>query len=421
MNDALLDVYNKYTNLVLNNALLQIRVKSYQFSEAQLQLNNALYKSGTGTQFAIMQSRAQLASDEQALLQQQTATRQASMALSFALNLPMAINFIPVDEAVAENAIVDEKLEFKQLMDTTLRKRPELKQYEALRLAACRGMQIAASSLYPTVSFFTSYTHASTSVYPPGNSRQLNGVASGQVASAQNVGTASNTALNQTASFSPTGNNLGTGGANTTATVVASSGGNPIASTQSGSLVTSGAVAPNFSVNTITGGGGSSNSSGANTAGAGVFPGLTNTVQGGFAISWSLPNLGQGSVASIMSAKNLARQAMLQANQELLIVGEQVRFAYCTKVAARESIDSAAYAVKAASEALRQANLRLRTGTGTNLELIQAQRDYVTALTSQAQAIITSNQSQAQLLHDVGVISLHTLMDGYDGRENPQL
>src|SRR4029079_9123426 len=117
----LLDVYLKYSNLVLNNALLQIRVKSYQYSEAQLQLNNALYKSGTGTQFAIMQSRAQLAADEQALLQQETATRQASMALSFALNLPMAINFIPVDEAVAESVIVDEKLDIGQIMDATLR------------------------------------------------------------------------------------------------------------------------------------------------------------------------------------------------------------------------------------------------------------------------------------------------------------
>jgi len=108
----------------------------------------------------------------------------------------------------------------------------------------------------------------------------------------------------------------------------------------------------------------------------------------------------------------------LQANQELLVVGEQVRFAYCTKVAARDSIDSAAYGVKSASEALRQANLRLRAGMGTNLELIQAQRDYVSGLTAQAQAIITSNQAQAQLLHDMGVITIDNLTNGYNGREN---
>ena len=420
INDALLDSYSKYNNLVLNNALLQIRVKSYQFSEAQLALNNALYKSGTGTRFAIMQSRAQLAVDEQALLQQETVTRQASMALSFALNLPMSVNFVPADETVSESVLVNDRLEINELLKATQAHRPELKQYEMFRLSACRNMQIAAASLYPTLSFFTSLTHASTTVYPAGNSEQLNGVASGQVASAEGVGSVSNTALNQTASFSPTGNNLGTSGANTTATVVASSGGNPIASTQSGSLVTSGAVAPNFNTNPITGSG-SSNISGANTAGAGVFPGLTSTFQAGMALSWSLSNFAQSNLASIMSSKHLARQALLQANQELLTVQQQVRAAYCTKLANRDQIDSAAYAVSSAQEALRLANLRLRTGTGTNLELIQAQRDYITVLTAQAQAITASNQAQAQLLHDTGLISFDTLTSGYGGDRLPQV
>jgi outer membrane protein TolC len=416
INDALLDVYSKYAVLVLNNALLQIRVKSYQFSEAQLELNNALYKAGTGTQFAIMQSRAQLAADEQALLQQQMATRQASMAVSFALNLPMSINLVPVDDTVAENALIDEKLAINELIAATHRYRPELKQYEDFRLAANRNIQVAASSFYPTVSFFTTYTHASSTIYPAGNSDQLNGVASAQVASAQAVGKASNTALNQTASFSPTGNNVGTSGANTVASVVASSGGNPIATTQSGGLVTSGAVAPVFGSNSV-GGSSSSNVNGSNTASAGVFPGLSDTVQGGLAISWSLPYLATGYLSNIMTTKHLARQALLQSNQELQLVLEQVRFAYCSKVAAREQIDSAAYAVKSASEALRLATLRLRTGTGTNLELIQAQRDYATALSAQCQAIISSNQAQAQLLHDTGLISFETLTHGYDGKE----
>ena len=118
-----------------------------------------------------------------------------------------------------------------------------------------------------------------------------------------------------------------------------------------------------------------------------------------------------------MTTKHIARQALLQANQELQLVLEQVRFAYCSKVAAREQIDSAAYAVKAASEALRLATLRLRSGTGTNLECIQAQRDYGTALIAQIQAIVGSSQAQAQLLHDTGLISLDTLIHGYDGKE----
>lgn len=416
VNDSLLDVYTKYNNLLLNNTLLQIRARSYEFSRNQLDLNNDLYKAGTGTQFAIMQSRAQLASDEQALLAQETQSRQAAMALAFALNIPMAINFVPFEESLDEMSIVNDKVRFAKLMNQSLLKRPELKQYEWFRLAANRNLQLASASLYPSVSFFTTYTHASTTVYPAENSDQLSGIAQGQVASSQGVGTANNTQLNQTASFSPAGNNSGTSGANTSATVVAASGGNPIANTQSGSLVTSGAVAPNFNVNTITGNSGS-NISGANTASAGVFPGLTNTFQAGFSIAWSLPNLGQGSVGNILSARSLARQALLQANQQLLTVQEQVRFSYCSKVAAREQIDSAAYGVRSAQEALRLANLRLRAGVGTNLELIQAQRDYFNSLSSKAQAIVSSNLAQAQLLHDTGLISIDTLTKGYSGDE----
>jgi outer membrane protein TolC len=414
VNDSLLDVYKQYTNLVLNNALLNIRVKSYQFSQAQLQLNNALYVSGTGTQFAIMQSRAQLAADEQELLKQQALTRQASMAVSYALDLPMSVNFLPVEQTVAESELLNERLEISHLLAATQKHRPELKQYENLRLAAGRNVQIASTSLYPSLSFFTTFTHASTTVYPAENTEQLSGVASAQVAGNTGVGTVSATALNQTASFSPSGNNQGTSGANTSASVVASSGGNPIASTQSGGLVTSGAVGSGF-VSNSTGSGGSSN-----TAGAGVFPGLSSTFRMGLSLSWNLSSLGQTNLSSIMAARNLARQSLLMSNQELLLVANQVRTAYCTKIANRDQIDSASYAVKSAGESLRLANLRLRAGLGTNLELIQAQRAYVAALTAQVQAIVASNQAQAQLLHDTGLISCETLTEGYKGTELPK-
>lgn len=420
INDALLDVYQKYTNLELNNALLQIRTKSLEISEEQLQLNNALYRSGTGTQFAIMQSRTQLAADRQALLQQEVAVRQASLALAFSLNVPMAINLLPVDEIIAEQSLVDEKTGIEELVNLAFQERPELRQYELFRLAAARNVQVAASSLYPQVSFFTTFTHSSTSVFPGGSQSNLNGIANAQITSALNSnGLASNTALNQTASFSPTSSTTGNSGANTGATsVVAGSGGNPLNNVQSGSLVTSGAVAPSFASSTNVSGNNStgfstSNVNGSNTAGAGVFGGLFNTFQAGFALNWNLPNFGLGSVANIVSARALSRQALLQANQEWLLVTEQVRSAFLNAITARDQIDNAAYGTASASEALRLANLRLRAGTGTNLELIQAQRDFITALTAQVQAIIASNQAQAQILHDTGVISLSTLTEGY--------
>jgi outer membrane protein TolC len=375
ISDALLDVYQKYTNLVLNHALLKIRLKSVDVSQLQLKLNNENYRAGSGTVFAIMQSRSQLAQDKQALLAQQVATRQSALLLGYSLNLPLAINLVPDREYLSESAIVDEKLSIDELLHLALVNRPELRQYEFFRYSAARNVQLAASNLYPTATFATSYSHSSTFV----NDHTL----SGNTATANNV----NTGLSTTSATS------------TTSSVTASNANNGVTSSATSGSTTS-----------------TTNASGGNVPGAGIYNGVFSTLQNSFGLTWSLPNLGLNSVASIVGARALSRQALLQANQELLLVAEQVRSDYVTALSAREQIDNAAYGVDSSQEALRLAGLRLKSGYGTNLELITAQRDYINALYSQAQAIVASNLAQAQLLHDTGVLSTETLTSGYRRR-----
>ena len=143
-----------------------------------------------------------------------------------------------------------------------------------------------------------------------------------------------------------------------------------------------------------------SSSSASDTSGAGVFGGVFRTVQNGMGLTWSLNGLGLVNVANLFGAQAFNRQAGIQANQELQTVLQQVRSDYLVWRAAREQIDNAAHGADSSSEELRLASIRLREGVGTNLELIQAQRDYITALTTQAQAIVGSNMAQAQLMHD---------------------
>jgi outer membrane protein TolC len=192
----------------------------------------------------------------------------------------------------------------------------------------------------------------------------------------------------------------------------AASGGTPIALVQSGSLVSSGAVAPS-----IFGGGNGSgsgpNANGSLQAPAGIFPGLFRETQAGLAMTWSLPNFGTSTAATMLAAKVLARQALMQCNQELSLVIERVHSDYLAMIAAREVIDKAAVAVASNQENLRLAHSRYDQGVGTSLDVVQAQRDFVTAFTSQAQAIVASNVAQAQLLHDMGMISATTLTTGY--------
>jgi hypothetical protein len=438
---VLLDVYQKYENLVLQHTLLQIREKSLETTQAQVELNNNLYSAGTGTEFAIMQSRAQFAVAKQALLQQEIETRKASLQLAYSLNLPMAINLVPMETSFTEHSLVDEHVPINSLVNVALANRPEIRQYEQFRLAAQRNMWIyngqnSIGLFYPNLSFFTSYTWAKVNLTPI-DSPAVDGLAAAQIASTlSTAGAYSNNALGQTASFSPDEDvDFGGGGAsketgtnrtgsstdiNTINTpIVAASGGVPLNSVQSGNLVISGAVAPAFANGSAGFGGatGANNLNGATTASYGVFPGVVNGYQAGFALNWPgnqatyttfIPT-----VTGILGARALSRQALMQANQQYSLVNAQVRGAYLNALTARDQIDSVAYGAIAAKESLSQAELRLRSGVGTNLELITARSSYFSALQAQAQAILASNVAQAQLLHDMGVISVKALIDGY--------
>jgi OMF family outer membrane factor len=326
MSDTLLAVYQQYNNLLLNRVLLQIRAKAVEVTEEQLRVNQKMEENGTGARYAVIQSEAQLASDKQALLQQEVLVRQAALALNFTLNYPMGVNLVPLEATITEQSLFKNDSNITSLLDVAMKCRPELREYELLKVAAARNIQVAAAPLYPQASLFQQYAYTNTT--------------------------------------------------------------------------TSGGVRDTSSTG---------------TAGAGVFGGLFNTYTQGLALVWSLNNMGITSAANIVAANSLARQSAVQANQELQSVIQQVRYDYLNWRAAREQIDNAAHGVEASAEEFRLAKIRMQEGVGTNLEVIQAERDYVNSLTTQAQAIVGSNLAQAQLLHDTGIISVDTLLHGFKG------
>ena len=69
--------------------------------------------------------------------------------------------------------------------------------------------------------------------------------------------------------------------------------------------------------------------------------------------------------------------------------------------------------VKAAREGLRLAYKRVEVGNGTNLELIQSQQTYVSALANQIKAFVDFSNAQAQVLHDSGIISIDMLLNEF--------
>jgi outer membrane protein TolC len=416
VSDVFLDVYQKYTNLILQRVLCQTLGKAVEADEQQLDYAKSRFKNDVGTRYEIMQVEALLSTDRQAFLQQAVAMRQAGLALNLALNYPLSINLVPVEQTLSEAPLFDSKVQLKTVLQDTLNYNSGLRQYEYFRLAAARNVQVQASSLYPTVSLFALYEINDATVSPAANGAALGGAATASIDSFLDgtfAGRVSNNALGQQYTFSPTAGSTSTQGANTAPSATpAAAGGTPIAQIQSGSLVSSGAVAPSLF------GGGTGSSTGSNQNGslqapAGIFPGVFRESQIGISVAWSLPNLGVQTAATVAAARVLARQALMQCNQEISIVVQQVRGDYLGYLAARESIDRAAYTTAATKESLTYAKARLAQGVATQLDLIRAQHDYIAALTAQAQAIVASNVAQAQMLHDMGMISASTLTDGY--------
>ncbi|MDR3617042.1 MAG: TolC family protein [Candidatus Obscuribacterales bacterium] len=162
ISDALLDLYTRYNNLLLARVLLQIRAKAVEVSQEQVRVNTIKEAAGTGARFNILQSEAQLASDRQALLQQQVAVRQAALALNFSMNFPMGVNLVPVEETITEQSLFQNQSTIDALVGVALKKRPELREYELFKIAAARNIQVASAPLYPQVSLFQQYSYTNT-------------------------------------------------------------------------------------------------------------------------------------------------------------------------------------------------------------------------------------------------------------------
>ncbi|HEY9777729.1 MAG TPA: TolC family protein [Planktothrix sp.] len=316
INDSLNQSAQDYYNLLLNEALLQIRIKAVERSEEQLKQNTQLQASGLATNLDVLQARTQLARDRQSLLDQQSARRVAAIQLAHVLNISLSQDLIPASGIIRKERLIDRNVLINSLLTYAVDNRPELKQYDELRKAAKAQIIVAGAPLHPQV--------------------LLNG-------SVYGIGTHLD--------------NLG-----------------------------------------------------------GLF--VLN-----FNVKWTLGNLGLSETANINSARWQARDAMILAQKEFLNVFDQVRTSYANTLTAEQKIEQTNEEEASAREELRLARLRLDTGLGTNLDVLTAQRDLTQAQIDQAQSVINFNQTQVQLVHDIGRINVDSLTSGrlISKADGPQL
>ncbi|MBY0358171.1 MAG: TolC family protein [Candidatus Obscuribacterales bacterium] len=377
INDTLLAVASQYYDLVRQQAFLEIRVRAVDTSRAQLVLNKQLEAAGTGTYFNVLQADTQLANDEQNLLSQEVTFRTAAITLARTLNLDLGANLMTVDSRVRKVRLIDPSLDINGLMKVAVKFRPELRQFEELRLAARRNIQVAAAPLYPTMQFFGQYAGNGATLGPgytvvPGNTNVVAVPGGSYNPSAVNVPGLSGTSVPSVASSQSS---------------IATSGGTI---TNPGPVLLTQSYTPAYIGKRQ----------------------MRMSYQIGFEIDWNYFGLGINNVANVQSNRHIARQALLQANQTFLNVMQQVRTSYLQCLIIEKQIDVATRAVASSSEQLRLARVRLANGVGTNIDVLQAQQVWTQSLINKADTILRFNQAQVQLLHDLGVISVDTLTSG---------
>jgi outer membrane protein TolC len=372
VNDTLLEVTRQYYNMIRNQALLQIQTRAVEVSKAQVTLNQQLQRAGTGTKFQVLQAETQLARDEQNLLTQQVELRRTAIRLATTLNLNNSVNLLSLEPEVRKVRLLDPSVDVNRLIALTILNRPELRQFEELRLAARRQVQVAAAPLYPRFSFFGTITGSGQTLsqkyaFVPGSFRDVP-VVGGPTPQGQVIDITQGNGNNPTGSI---------------ATFV-----NPALNS---SLVGSGQVftPPTFASRQIR-----------------------PSYAIGFLLDWNQEGMGVPTAATVGAQKALARQALLRSNQTLMNVLQEVRDAYLTSQTAERQIEVATKGVLSAAEELRLARVRLANGVGTNIDVINAQRDFTQALVTKADAIVVFNIAQAQLLRNMGLITVENLTSG---------
>ncbi|HIA52342.1 MAG TPA: TolC family protein [Candidatus Melainabacteria bacterium] len=304
VNDTLLNATKKHYDLLLQEALLAIRTRAVAISVEQVRLNQAQERAGTATGLDVLQSQAQLASDEQNLVEQQNQRRQSAIQLAHVLNASFSQDLESCEKYLKKKRLIPKSIPIEKLLVKAIDSRPELKQYEELRLAAKRAIVVAAAPMQPNVSFGGSI-----------------------------VG-------------------VGTGGN----------------------------LDPIYNIN--------------------------------LGIKWGLGGMGTKDLLNMQRARWEARQAAVQAKKTFLNVFDEVRTSYNNSAASDKKIDRATVQVLAAEEELRIAKKRMSAGIGLNIDVLNAQRDLTQASVNKARAVVDFNVAQAQLLRDIGSVSVASLTEG---------
>jgi len=354
MKDVLLQVTNTYYQLLKEQAQTEVVTISLNEAKSVLDLNQKLQKQGVGTKFDVLQSEAQYAEQEQAFINQQAKSRDASINLARLLNLEQGTHISPDLKDLKPRKIFDIDKPILEIITLAKDNRSELKKARLDYNAQKNYIGVAYSGFLPSANFYGQYGGNGRVFF---NRTKISEVVPDAIA----LDGSGNPVISMVARM------------NRSVSDVIPDSGKPYLVATNDSLMASKFI--------------------------------------GVQVDW---DFGKGLGTSTISQINQARhQAMLAKNNIEISnqkIEQEVRSSYLKAQTTEKLIEVSKKRLIAATEALRLAKLRLENGIGLNTELLNAQKQYSSALAANANAIIDYNTAQAELVHSLGIISVDSLI-----------
>ncbi len=348
-----LETTKVYYQLLKENAQLDTIAKSLEEAKAVLELNQKREKEGVGTKFDVLQAETLVAEEEQNYISQQARYRDSAINLARLLNIKQEVNIIPDNVDLTPRKLFNTDIPMSEILSIAKTNRNELKKAELEYFAQKNYIGSAYADFLPRANLYGQYG---------GNGRVF----------------FNRTKISQ---VNPDA-------------IALDDNGNPIISM----------VDKNRDISNVIPNGGKPYLVAVNDS-------LMASKFIGIQLDW---DIGSGLGLTTTSKINQARyQAMLAKNNLDSVtqkVEQEVRSSFLKVQTTEKLMEVSIKRLKSAQEALRLAKLRLENGVGINTELLNAQKQYSSALTSNIGAVIDYNNSQAELIHSIGIISIDNLV-----------
>ncbi len=133
----------------------------------------------------------------------------------------------------------------------------------------------------------------------------------------------------------------------------------------------------------------------------------------GFEFAWILERLGLRAYTNIRELNENIKKVKLEETRAQRDIIEFLLKSYYDTIAAKALIKATKKEVLSANESLRLSVVRLEAGVGIFTDVITAQLRATGSQVKHLNAIVDYNETQAQLLFDMGIIDINTLLNGY--------